>query len=641
MCGSSSPPPPPPPPDYTNQINSAKDDMRAYNTKLANEYNQSVSDWNTDIGGYDPTKSRGNINPYAAAFGGSSGVDQGVMDSFLGGSDGFQMEDLNSSAQKDALRNQISGARSGMDYLDSLNFDTDIPEFRTHTSGDGWSTSVYDTPTLNRPNQSMVNNYRRKYSDALSQLENVNKQRGAEEKRITDFRSGLMNNLSEADVGLGQMTIADLSDMDRLDRDLARGQNKVDQFTSTILDQMYPEGFTEVSSRQSGLSDRLGTLRGERTAEENRISDFESGILNFVDKGLTDFGTYDITNLPELEAMRDSIEEQNRGIGRFSSLLGTDFLDEQSELSGLGGDVQDMLAERAAEERRIKRDAGAFGDTAEYLRDAALGGNPYSQKSLDAMATGISDLRGDMDSYESLLDTDFTGTAGALGEADTALKGFLDQRKTAIDDLESRATGANVGLEDIALHDEDALKKMISDNRGITGDLSAYTGGRVGGIQDVIGGNVTAVEEKIGKLGEMRSDLEVQAQTLRDKLKDATFRSSGDFADPQSEYDTLKTQIDLYNAQQAMDELAEMMDRLTTERSRVSTDEAQAAAREKAAQDRINNSMRGGVPQFGASGASGQLTAEQYMALLQSGGKEEEEVTTSGGNPFSLNFGAA
>jgi len=643
MCGgSSSPPPPPPPPDYTNQINQAKKGLRDYNTGLAADYNQQVADWNTTLGQYNPTGAANDatLNPYAAAFGSSGTIDPNVSSGFLGGDDGFQMEDLSSQAQKDALGRQIKSARSSIDFLDTLDFDTQIPEFRTHDSGSGWSASVYDTPTLQRPDYSQVEDYRRKYGNALSQLLDIQGQRTDEEKRIGDFRSGLLNDLSEADVGLSQMNIADITDMDRIDRELARGENKIDNFSSTILDQAYPEGFTEVSAKRQDIADRLGGLRADRATEEGRISGFEKSLLDYVDTNLGALEGFDIRNLSELEGIQKGIEGRQRDIGRFSSLLPTDFLDEQRELGDLGIDVQQLLTDRSREESRISGDARNYLAQAKGIRDAARGGTPYSQEGLDAIQDRISGLRGDITGYDSLLDTDFTGSSGQLDTAQTALDALLGDRQTTIDDLFTRATEANVGLADIPLNDEEAMRQIIAANRGITGDMSPYTGGRVNSLQDVISGNIQAVDTRLAELDTKRGEIESQAQALRDELRNATLRTSGDLDAPQGSVDTLRTQIDLFNAERARDELQEMMDQLSTRRSQIQTDEAESARREQLSRQSIADTLVGGIAQFENLGLQSPLTPEQYLMLLQSQDEEEEELSTAA-NPFALNIGAA
>jgi len=645
MCiggGGSAPPPPPPPPDYSPQINTAKTDMRDYNKRLADEYNQSVDAFNKSISQYNPILEDGGastIDPYAAAFGIQGEFQTGLENNFLGGSDGFQMEDLSDQSQKDALQRQIQAARSSMDFLDSLDFDQNVPEFRTHDSGSGWSASVYDTPTLNRPDYSIVEDYRKKYRDALTQLNTVNQQRIAEEGRVNDFRSGLLNDLSEADVGLTQMSIADIQDMDRIERELARGQNRMDNFSSTIFDQMYPEGFTEVSSSRDDIAARLSGLRDERTAEEKRISDFEAGILNFVDSGLVDLEGLDIRNLAELEELQKGIEGRERDMGRFSSLLQTDFLDESRELSDLGIDIESLLRDRSREESRIAGDVRSYLTQAKGINDAARGGNPFSMEALNAISDRIGGLRSDITGYDSLLDTDFSGSLGHLDTAQTRLDEVLGERKTSIDDLLSRATAANVGLEDIPLSDEEALRSVIAANRGVAGDLSAFTGGRVGDIGNVISQNVQAVDARLSDLDKRRSELETQAQALRDELRNANLRTSSDLDDPQSRVDTLQTQIELFNAERAQDELQQMMELLGSRRSQISSDEAEAARREKLARESIAETLVGGIAQFEDLGLQQPLTPEQYLLLLQSQDEEEEPLSTSA-NPFALNTGA-
>ena len=383
----------------------------------------------------------------------------------------------------------------------------------------------------------------------------------------------------------------------------------------------------------------MGALRDQRAAEEGRISDFETGVLDFVDTGLGQLEGLDIRNLAELQELQKGIEGREREIGRFSSLLPTDFLDERRELGDLGIDIQSLLTDRSREESRIAGDVRNYLTQAKGISDAARGGTPFSMEALNAISDRIGGLRGDIGGYESLLDTDFSGALGQLDTAQSRLDEVLGERATSIDDLLARATAANVGLEDIPLSDEDALRAVIAANRGVAGDLSAYTGGRVGNIQNVIDQNVRAVDTRLQELDQRRSELETQAQALRDELRNATLRTSGDLDDPQSRVDTLQTQIELFNAERATDELREMMEMLGSRRSQILSDEAAAARREQLSREAIADTLVGGIAQFEDLGLQSPLTPEQYLLLLQSQDEEEEELSTAA-NPFALNIGA-
>ena len=123
-----------------------------------------------------------------------------------------------------------------------------------------------------------------------------------------------------------------------------------------------------------------------------------------------------------------------------------------------------------------------------------------------------------------------------------------------------------------------------------------------------------------------------------DQINNASFYGTDDLTSNQSSAEQLQAEVELYKANQAMDEIDTLMNRLNSERGRLERDEEAVAARE--AQERtdiLSTVGSSGVPEFQNYSGSDPLTLQQYLALLNN----EEENTTTGSLPsaFSRNMG--
>src|SRR5690606_27044887 len=88
-------------------------------------------------------------------------------------------------------------------------------------------------------------------------------------------------------------------------------------------------------------------------------------------------------------------------------------------------------------------------------------------------------------------------------------------------------------------------------------------------------------------------------KTLMAAVKEKQFRSMSDLDPDKTGADSLKEEIELYNAVQAMDELDQIMARINGENQRLATDAENVAAAERIAQERTLRSIGpGGVPAF-------------------------------------------
>jgi len=610
--------PAPPPPDYTQQ----KRDLRLATEKdyadRASTYNQSVKDYNDQLSTFS-----GNIGNTSSTLGGL-----GIGDLY---------DDPNTDAnenQYSSLKNTLSGYNTSLAGLAA----PDKPTFSSVIQSEYGPIGITNIPSLSNVNSNMYNSLTGQVGDLSASLNDLNRQRTAEENRVKSFRTGLLGDVNNYNTQLGQLGIADISQMDALDRQLSSLDTRRNAFSSSILDQLYPSGLSEYNTGRSGLSAGLTDLRNRRTTEQDRISAYEKALLGDVDTYRNTLGDLTIADADGITNLQDLINDRQRQAGRFSSELGFNFNDELGELSDVGRNVGNLSRDRQTELDRVQSEQDRILGSARSAEQAAESGNIYSAKGLDAIDDRVRDLRADISGFSSLLPSDFGSADSPLTDAETALADLRSRRATELDAIQSGITGATSGLGDLNLYDEDAIRKARSDILSQQGDLAAFTGGRVGDIGASATAGLGQVDTKLAELETARNDLETRAQALMEQINNASFYATDDLTSNQSSAEQLQAEVELYKANQAMDEISTLMNRLNSERGRLERDAENVASRERIERDDILSTIGdSGVPEFTNYARNDPITLQQYLALLNS--EEDNPATGSMPSAFSRNLG--
>ena len=597
------------PVDYTVQKGEiAKATAEEY-AKKAKEYNQSVADYNTQLGGFS--------------------TNLGNMSSNLAGTSFVDFYDDPTTSMNENKYNQYSTDLKG--YQTGLNqmgiFDTDKPAFAKTIDTEYGTVTINDIPTLDKVNNNLYNQLVGSASSQLGQLGTMKSQRDAEEKRIHDFRNTLLGDLSLGSTGLNQLGIADERGMNQLERELAQLEARKKGFSSSILNQMLPTGFDTFNTQKGIIDTGLTDLRGKRQTELDRISQYETDLLSNVDDYRNRFGDMTIRDETGMQTLQDEIADLQRGAGRFSSERGFDFGDELAELSGVSRDVNRLSDDRAKELDRIQGFESNLLDTARGIESAAETGSIYNANNLDAISDAIRDLEADRKGFTSELDFDFGDVDNPLNQGRTALENLQSERKTALDDILNNVTGFGPALEGLELSDETGIRDVQSNLREQRGALSEFTGGRVDDIKAQIATGLTSVDEKLSELSTKRSEIETQAQELRDKILNSQYYGTSDLSDPNAELTAMQDQVDLFNAQQALDEIDAISNELNSQQYRLEQDERNVQSRkDKEMQDIMAMMGESGVAQFPEYALQDPISLQRYMAMLN----DEEEYGQSG-----------
>ncbi len=615
MCGGGSSAPP----DYTKekgQIRQATEN--AYQQK-ADSYNNAVKNYNNNLNAFGNTFSN-----LQSGVGGLSYSDLYDNPSTRGNENPYSN-----------FKNQIGNLSSGLGNMD---LGMERPTFNSSVSSEYGTVGITNIPDLLSVNTNKYNTLSGGTSNLTNQLNDLKRQREAEEKRVNTYRSDGLGSLSNFSTQLGQLGIADLGQMDQLERDLGSLNTGRQGFSSPILNQMFPNGFEQFDSQYSGLSEGLGELRGQRQTELDRIDGYERGLLTDADNYRASLDGLTIADETGINDLIGQIEDRNRQAGRFSSDLGFDFNQEMGELGDILGSANELRRDRQSELGRISNAEQDYLNKARALERSSENGSIYSASGINAIEDQLRDLRQNIGGFTSQLDYDFGDTTSALGDTDVALASLNEQRQSALDDILGQITGASgSALSGLEAYDETGMRDLASQLTDAGGELSRFSGGRVGDISGQLDTAAGAIETRMNELNEARTALETRAQALLEQVNNASYYGTGDLGQNQGEFDSLNAEVELYNAQQALDEITSAQNRLNSERQRLEQDEEAVSERERIAKEQILATVgASGVPEFANFSEIDPQTLQAYMQMLAD--QEEEEFgNTLAPSAFSQN----
>ena len=602
---------PAPPPDYTAQKNQIRKSVEAQYRKQADDYNKAVADYNVSLGNY------------------SNQFD--TLSSDIGGLSYTDLYDDPTTAENE---NPYSGFETQVkdlgNAINNLSFNQERPYFAPSAGSEYGTIGIQNIPTLNTVNRNQYDNLARRAGGLRGNLNQLMSDRRAEEDRVREFRNRALADIVSKGSVIGNLDISDEAQMDLATSDLARMDADRVAFNSPILAQMYPSGFSQVQSQISGLGDTLQTLRDQRAAEQTRIADYKTGLQGQADEFRNRLSNLTIADETQMSDLLKDIDAKGRDVSRFSSVLPYDFAGESGDLHDLYQNTRDLERDRADELQRINRATQGFVDSARQAERSAEGGNIYSAAALDRIDDTLRDVNADIAGFSSVLPTDFTGVTGSLTDAGTALAALRERRTGALDDILSQIVGATGDLPNVAAHDQAGLDDLTKRLTAVGSELGQFSGGRVGGISDQLTAAQGTIDTRLEELASTRADLEAQAQSLMNDINNAQFYAADDLGEGRGRFDTLSQEVELYNAQQALDELKTVEDRLNSERARLERDAEAVTARERLARDDVIASLRNptGVPQFDMLTDTDPITLQRYLALLR--GEEEEELPVAG-----------
>jgi hypothetical protein len=606
---------PPPPPDYTaEKTKFAADTLAGYQTN-ADTYNTGVDTFNTNL-----SNAATNLSAGESAF---SNAD--IYDLY---------DDPNTTDVNEDVLSGYSNDLKNFDYssldVDSQDFG-ESPIFEPVVQSPWGPVTIAGMPTLSTANSTLAGDL---YDRGQNLATNISDLYGERETKFGDF----MTSASGVEQAAGQLTnnvnrAGITSDLNALSNSLSDitidGQN----LSSNPFYNQSKFAGGDQAAYIAGIQEKITALDNAKAAELSRISTYEGGINTSANTLATEaagLGIGDMTRVNEIEA---EIARLTREAGQFNSELGFDFNDELGGLSGASNSIAGVSADYDAELARINEYEADTLKGVRGLRDSAFSTNMYSMGGLDALDNSLTDFKTDASGFSSVLPYEVSGLEDyykTISDRSTTLR---DDRSTALDAIQGRIGGVTGGLGDIQLYNEGGFNEASRQLTGIGGDLGRFSGGRVDGIASEIAGGQRTVEGKIRELQAYRSKLEEDMITYLEQVKTGDYYNFEDVATMRDGVSGKESEVRLYKAQQAMDEITDMIAALDGQDRRLKSDASAAAERQAQSQRGVGFGSYAGTTQGFTP-----MNASQYSAFVNNGG-EEEPVYGSNPSAFSTNLG--
>lgn len=591
-----SPDPPPPPPDYTKEKAAFAVAEEAKRKQEADAYNALVGNFNSSIAGY-----------------GSGLAD---LKSSVGGL-GIKDDELftDYSNKINSLQNTLYGQQ----------FNAPKPYWES-TVYSAWGPVSVGMPSLMTPDTNLKDSFITQLGDVRSQLGSLQALRKAEEQKINNFDSQLYNSLGGLSSQANSAGFGDLGALNSLKAQYDAMKASRDSFTSDILGDYTSNVASGINPLMASLNDRLTSLFNDRNTELQRIKEYENSITAKAGGFSNSLSGLNIGNVDGMNALRDQINAYKREVGRFSTpIVGKDF-DLSQELGDVAS-VEDKLSQLFADRQTELGKVNSFQD---QMNTAALGlasnartADVYNLGRLNDLLTQVGLAKQKIGGFSSALPVDVQAASGQLDSAEQLINQLLTQRTNSIGQLQNRFDTQTAGYGNIAGYDETAMQNAMNQLYGFQNNLAPYQGADINPLKQNVTMQIQSIQDKMGQLTAKRAEFETQAQMLLQELQNKQFTGLDQISGGQTQADDLNTQVKLYKATQAMDEIQQIMDRLNSEKSRLEQDAANVASRTL-----VDSSNPLGST-TNINDLMNRITPEQYAELLAMAKKVQTGAATT------------
>ncbi len=514
-------------------------------------------------------------------------------------------------------------------FLGITSFDLARPDFqRVVTSPYGNESVSLNVPNLVNPNLDLGKSYLDTINNSLAKLDALRQQRTAETDRYTGFKNTLMGDLSGLKSRAGQLTYGDAAGMAGLEAELNALKTRAGGFTSALASELGPIDLAGADE----ITGVLTNLRNQRAADQERIKGFGTSFFDTLDSARSRLAGLDISKLDDIRGLDNEIDTAARNARRFSSALPYDFGGALSEYEDINAKVDQLYAQRSAEEARIAAERQRLSGLADALTSQANTTDSLNYGGLQALRDQLNQARTSASGFNSLLPADFSAGLASLSAAEQALNSRFSERAARIGELDALAAAPGQGLADIPLQNEAELRARIEAAQSGLQGLQGLSGPELAAIRAKYQGTITGANSRLTELATKRQQIEQQAREALSRIRAKQFYTKDDVTGEQGSLSSISDQIALYNAQQALDELDSIEGYLSQQRGRIDADLGNGqnvAAREKAdVQDDLDAF---GNLRFREYRGPTQMSEEQYAQFLNA----KRQIPNLTANDFS------
>lgn len=263
---------------------------------------------------------------------------------------------------------------------------------------------------------------------------------------------------------------------------------------------------SKANSSLSSARNALDRLYSDRAAEENRISQFFSTFERDLGQASEKANQINFADLTGMNAGRATQNDLEGRLGGFSSLLNPDTAGLRTSLNNFDTRLDQLFADRSAEEGRIADFRSGISKAFAPVRDESAN---YTIRDYDKIVGGsntLDDLTNSVKGFSSLLNPSFNDELSGISSTKNKLTNLLTQRNTELKRIEDaqkgyfeKASGLTNEANNAGIYSKSALDSLQ---------------GKVGGLEKEIGGFSSLLDFNFGDANKYLSDAKSRISSL-------------------------------------------------------------------------------------------------------------------------------
>jgi len=344
------------------------------------------------------------------------------------------------------------------------------------------------------------------YNDIVSGLTGLRQRRDAEVNRNRAFEQQQMGLFDTVRNSLSGLNIGNIDQIKAYDQQIDDAARNIRRYNSDVS-----VDFTDELDAYNEVNSQIDKLYGQRTAEEQRIANFENSLLQRANALEAQAMQLGIADPRAFDALTRQAQQLRDEASRFSSALGFDFSQELNPLDVVGNTITERRAARAAEEQRIAQFRDSLAARLADLRQRTGSVNIADLNQLKALDAELSALEREGSRFNTELTFDPTDLTDSFGEIDRSIADLFNQRSTEEQRVRTATQTARDRAADILrsatlsdFYNDGNLNALSADiqraRSSASGFSSALTADFSGALADL-----TAAEERLNALRQQRS----------------------------------------------------------------------------------------------------------------------------------------
>jgi hypothetical protein len=309
-------------------------------------------------------------------------------------------------------------------------------------------------------------------------------------------------------------------------------------------------------------------------AEDARIQAFRNNLLARFSDASGRLSGLDIDAIDRVNAIDSELDGLAAEGRSFSAARPFDLTDVLSLYDPAKARVGDIRGRYNSEVDRINAARNEFLATARGTRDFADAATIYDLDYLRNAQTRAADARAKIGGFTSKLGYDFSPALTDIAAAEQRVSGRLGERNAELDRRKGIASKYLEGLNGLDLWRETDIRNIGQQAISGLADLDAFKGDDLQDERDAFSSVYGRAGQRLGELGAKRTSIEDGLKAYLEQARNAGYYSDEDVLSRERATMDMDHEANLYGAQNAYDEVADLYGIFDSQRGRLAGERA-------------------------------------------------------------------